>query len=100
MRKKRPIARRYVTEFNRCGGDNITRLIRRLRRLGYEIERVPQPTTITVTPPPGYAFAAVKADLRAQLQPRRGSLILASTSGRVWSCSMRGNRPGDFVRVL
>lgn len=100
MRRKLKIRRRYIAEFNRCVGDNIARVIRRLERGGYEVERVPQLTTLKIRRPKGLAFAEFQDDLRRLIQPRRGSLILASSSGRSWSCSMRGNRPGDFVRLF
>lgn len=100
MAKKLRLRRRYLAEFNRCLGDNIGRVIRRLDRLGYDIERVPQLTALKITPPRGGDFSGLKSDLSALLQPRRGSLTLASSSGRSWSCSMRGNRPGDFVRIF
>jgi len=100
MPKKLRLRRKYLAEFNRCVGDNIARVIRALRRLGYEVERVPQLTALRIKPPAGGTFDDLKGDLRPLLQPRRGSLIISSTSGRSWSCSMRGNRPGDFVRIL
>jgi hypothetical protein len=99
-KKKLKVRRRYLAEFNRCVGDNIGRVIRRLQRLGYEVERVPQLTAVRITPPRSAAFQQLKADLQPLLQPRRGCMILASTSGRMWSCSMRGNQPRDFVRIL
>lgn len=100
MARKLKVRRRYLAEFNRCVGDNVARAIGRLERMGYDVERVPQLTTLKITPPRTGDFSDLKADLLPLLQPRRGSLILHSTSGRSWSCNMRGNRPGDFVRVL
>lgn len=91
---------RYLAEFNRCVGDNIARVMRRLQRRGYTVERAPQLTAITIKLPKGSAFSDLCAELRELIQPRRGSLTLASTSGRIWSCSNRGNRPGEFVRIL
>lgn len=89
----------YLAEFNRCLGDNIARVIRWLQRRDYEVERVPQLTALKIRRPKGVTFEEFQDDLRRLLQPRRGSLVLASSSGRSWSCSMRGNRPGDFVRI-
>ena len=90
---------RYIAEFNRCVGDNIARVIRRLERRGYVVERVPQLTTLRIRRPKNAEFSEFLDDLRELLQPRRGSLILCSSSGRAWSCNMRGNRPGEFVRI-
>lgn len=100
MKLKTKNRRRYIAEFNRCIGDSITRAMRRLERRGYEVERVPQLTTLCIQRPKGLSFDEFMDDLRALLQPRRGSLILASSSGRSWSCSFRRNRPGDFVRLF
>ncbi len=97
--KKLRLKRRYVAELNRCIGDNIARAIRYLERRGYIVDRVPQLTTITIRLPRGGSFADLQADLVNVLQPRRGSLILCSTSGRSWSCNMRGNMPGVFDRI-
>ncbi len=99
MKKRLKVRYRYIAEFNRCVGDSITRVIRRLELLGYEVERLPQLTTLRIRRPTGADFASFRADLCRLLQPRRGSLIVSSSSGKAWSCSMRGNRPGDFVRI-
>lgn len=100
MPKKRKLFRhRYIAEFNRCVGDNTSRIIRRLERQGYVVERVPQLTTLVIRRPRAKGFMDFRDDLRALLQPRRGSLVLSSSSGGAWSCNMRGNRPGDFVRL-
>lgn len=98
-KRKLRIRRRYIAEFNRCIGDNIARVIRRLERRGYDVERIPQLTTLVIRRPRERTFAEFREDLRDLLQPRRGSLVLNSSSGRGWSCSMRGNRPGDFVPI-
>ena len=97
--KKLKLKRRYVAELNRCIGDNIARAVRYLERRGYTVDRVPQLTTITIRLPRDGSFAALQGDLVNILQPRRGSLILFSTSGRSWSCNMRGNMPGVFDRI-
>jgi hypothetical protein len=99
MKRKLIVRRRYIAEFNRCVGDSIWRVVRRLQRRGYEVERVPQLTTLSIRRPVGVTMSEFRADLRSLLQPRRGSLILCSSSGRAWSCNMRGNRPGDFVKI-
>jgi hypothetical protein len=93
---KRP---RYVAEFNRALGDSISRVVRRLERLGYVVERLPHLTTLRIWRPKGGSFAEFLDDLRALLHPRRGGVVLNSSTGRAWLCSMRGNRPGDFVRI-
>lgn len=98
-KKKMKLHHRYGAELNRCIGDNIARAVRYLERRGYVVDRVPQLTTITIELPRDGSFTALKADLLGVLQPRRGSLVLWSTSGRSWSCSMRGNMPGIFDRI-
>ena len=99
MMRKLMVRRRYIAEFNRCVGDSITRTKRRLERRGYDVDFVSQLTTLRIRRPVGVTMREFRSDLRALLQPRRGSLILCSSSGRAWSCSMRGNRPGDFVQI-
>ncbi len=99
MPKKLKLRRRYSAEINRCVGDNIRRAVLALERRGYNVERLPHLTGLMLTLPRGGDFDQLKADLARILQPRRGSLILHSSSGRAWLCSMRGNRPGDFVRL-
>ena len=99
MPKKLMVHWRYIAEFNRCVGDSIVRAKRWLERRGYQVEFVPQLTTLLIRRPVGVTMKQFRADLRALLQPRRGSLILFSTSGRAWSCRMKGNRPGNFVRI-
>lgn len=100
MMKRRLLVRwRYFAEFNRCVGDSIWRAKRRLERRGYEVDFVPQLTTLLIRRPIGVTMSQFRADLRTLLQPQRGSLVLFSTSGRAWSCRMKGNRPGDFVRI-
>lgn len=99
MPKKLMVRWRYIVEFNRCVGDSISRAKRWLERRGYQVEFVPQLTTLLVRRPVGVTMREFRADLRALLQPRRGSLVICSSSGRAWSCNMRGNRPGDFVKI-
>ena len=99
MPKRLLVQWRYIAEFNRCVGDSIWRVKRRLERLGYDVDFVPQLTTLLFRRPVGVTMRQFRSDLRALLQPRRGSLILCSSSGRAWSCNMRGNRSGDFVSL-
>jgi hypothetical protein len=98
MPKKKLARTTYIAEFNRAVGDNIRNVIRRLERRGYEVEKVPQLTTVKLKRPPGNTFEDFQEDVASVLQPRRGSAIIASSTGRAWSCNMKGNRPGEFVR--
>lgn len=93
------IDHRYLIEKNRCRGDRVGRMARRLERKGYEVERTLHKTTILLRRPKGNDFATFEEDIAAELQPRRGSAVVCSTSGRQWMCSMGGNRPGDMVRL-
>ena len=100
MPKRKLMVRwRYIAEFNRSVGDSISRVIRRLERRGYHVDRLPQLTTLRIYRPVGVTMSQFRSDLRSLLQPRRKSLILSSSSGFAWSCNMRGNRPGDFVQI-
>lgn len=99
MAKSKFIDHRYVIELNRVRGDSARRSARRLELKGYEVERAMHLTTLLVRRPRGNAFATFKEDVAAELQPRRGSAIVCSTSGRQWICRMGGNRAGDFVRL-
>lgn len=100
MRRKRYSPKQYVTEFNRCVGDRTSTVIGRLEQLGYEVDRLPHLTTLRIRRPFGRTFSDFKNDLRRCVQPQRGSILLSSSTGRSWVCSMRGNRPGTFVRVI
>src|SRR3546814_5810345 len=100
MMRKLKVRRRYVAEFNRCLGDNISRAIRRLERLGYEVERVSHLTTLSIRRPRGCSFAEFRDDLRALLHPRRGGVVLSSSSGRAWFCSMRSEEHTSELQSL
>lgn len=96
---KKFIDHRYMIETNRCRGDSIRLMTRRLEAKGYEVERTMHKTTILLRRPKGNSFSAFKRDIASELQPRRGSAVICSTSGRQWMCRMGGNRPGDMVRL-
>src|SRR3546814_12992719 len=111
MMRKLKVRRRYVAEFNRCLGDNISRAIRRLERLGYEVERVSHLTTLSIRRPRGCSFAEFRDDLRALLHPRRGGVVLSSfrpvRAGLGFAaCAATGqvtsfrSDPSDFYRWL
>lgn len=106
MKKPRVIAKPqpllkhvYLAEFNRCVGDNIENVVRRLRRRGYEVARVAHKTSILIRRPAGSKFRSFKTDLAAMVQPRIGGMILSSTSGKFWQLNNRGNRPGELYRI-
>ncbi|MCW2390959.1 hypothetical protein M2332_000657 [Sphingobium sp. B11D3A] len=90
----------YVVEYNRCVGDSIWRTQRALERCGYEVERVPQLTTLHIYRPKKIAFKQFASDLISRLQRTNGSFLLASSSGKCWTCNSGGNRPGKLVRVF
>src|SRR3546814_20109025 len=100
MMRKLKVRRRYVAEFNRCLGDNISRAIRRLERLGYEVERVSHLTTLSIRRPRGCSFAEFSDDLSALLHPRRGRVVLSSRSGRAWFLILLGNQPASLCCII
>lgn len=89
----------YLAEFNRCVGDNIENVVRRLRRRGYEVARVAHKTTILIRRPTSSKFRNFKTDLADMVQPRIGGLIVSSTSGKFWQLDNKGNRPGILHRI-
>jgi hypothetical protein len=89
----------YLAEFNRCMGDNIENVIRRLRRRGYEVARIRHKTTILIRRPAGSTFKQFRRDLADLVQPQRGSMVLSSTSGKFWLLDNKGNQPGVLQRV-
>src|SRR3546814_16201878 len=99
LRLKMKVGGCYVEEFNFVLVDNLSRAYRRVERLGDELERVSHLTTLIIRRPRCCSFAEFRDDLRALLHPRRGGVVLSSSSGRAWFCSMRGNRPGDFIPI-
>jgi hypothetical protein len=95
--KKSP--RLYMAEFNRCIGDNIKNVVRALRAKGYEVGRIRHKTTVLIRRPEGLSFKNLRSDLGELAQPRIGSVILCSTSGRFWLLDNKGNSPGIFVAI-
>jgi hypothetical protein len=96
---KKFIDHRYLIETNRCRGDSIRRMARRLEAKGYEVERTLHKTTLLLRRPKGNTFSTFESDIASELQSRCGSAVICSTSGRQWMCRMGGNRPGDMVRL-
>lgn len=93
-------AKKYVAEFNRPRGDSIAACAGNLTQRGPSVTRLPHLTTILIERPSDLAWSDFKAAVRSSLQPRRGSVVVASCStGRVFVCSNRGNRPGRFQLV-
>ena len=89
----------YMAEFNRCKGDTIANVLRRLRRKGYAVSKLGHKTTVLIRRPPHQKFNAFKDDLAELVQPRIGGLILSSTSGKFWRLDNTGNQPGVLQRV-
>jgi hypothetical protein len=89
----------YMAEFNRCVGDNINNVVRRLRRRGYEVALLRHKTTVLIRRPAGSTFREFRNDLAEMVQPVRGSMILSSTSGKFWLLDNKGNQPGKLRRV-
>lgn len=89
----------YIAEFNRCVGDNIQNVVRTLRRKGYTVSRIRHKTTVAIRRPDDRSFRRFKTDLAALVQPNIGSMVLASTSGRIWLLDNKGNSPGELQRI-
>jgi hypothetical protein len=89
----------YVTELNRMRGNSIRRAEAHLKRLGLAVRRLPHLTALHIKRPKWMSWAQFKAAIRSVLQPRRGSAVVFSWTGRVYVCSYRGNQPGVFQPV-
>lgn len=97
---KKKIARpRYQIELNRSINDSTRRVVRTLERKGYEVDRLGHKTAFTLKRPLGQSFSDFQDDIRSILNPRIGSALICSSTGRAWLCSMKSNQPGDFVRI-
>lgn len=91
---------RYFAEFNRVLGDNIRTTARRLTRMGLPAYVLPHMTALIIERPAGVTWKQFTNSIRSVLQPKRGSILIASeTTGRAFICSNKGNRPGHFERV-
>ncbi len=91
---------RYFAEFNRVRGDNIRRTAMRLRRLGLDVSVLAHRTSLEIIRPAGMSWRRFITAIRAQLQPRRGSVLLSSEStGNTFICSFARNQPGRFQRL-
>lgn len=93
------LPRIYMAEFNRCVGDNIKNVIRRLRRKGYDVDSIRHKTTVLIRRPEGLSFKDFRKDLAELVQPRIGSLALSSTSGKFWLLDNKGNMPGVLQKI-
>lgn len=92
--------RRYFAEFNRVRGDNIRRAARTLRRLGLRVLVLPHRTALEIFRPKGMSWSVFASAIRAQLQPRRGSVMISSErTGNTFICSYAGNQPGRLQRL-
>ena len=91
---------RYFAEFNRPRGDSIRITQRGLRRSGLQTSRIAHKTALMIERPAGMSWQSFKNAIRAELQPRRGSVILFSErTSNTFLCSNRGNQPGRFQRL-
>ena len=91
----------YVAEFNRPRNDNIRLCAAELQRWGLVVTRLPHLTTLLIKRPAYMSWRDFKAAIRSVLQPRLGSVVIASRrTGRIFICSNRGNQAGLFQRVV
>jgi hypothetical protein len=70
----------YVGEFNRCRGDNIRHCARRLGRRGIPAFVLPHKTSLRIERSADMGWVDFKQAIRAQLNPRIGSVLLHSQS--------------------
>ena len=92
--------RQYLIEFSRNKYDSIRKVVRRLQDKGYDVETVPNHlTAIVIRKNERQPFSVLKGELIELLDPSKGSLIIGSSSGKQWYCSMKGNRPGRFISI-
>lgn len=88
-----------MAELNRAKGDNVTACVRQLNRRGVPARRLRHKTSIEIERPIDMSLPAFRNELRAILDPRKGSMILFSERYTgPFICNNRGNRPGVFVR--
>lgn len=91
---------RYFAEFNRVRGDNIRRAATRLRRHGLDVSILAHRTSLEMNRPDGMSWKSFTNAIRAQLQPRRGSVLISSErTGNTFICSFASNQPGRFQRL-
>jgi hypothetical protein len=84
----------YVAEFNRCVGDSIKNVVRRLRAKGYEVSVIRHRTTVILRRPSGQSFKKFKKHIAELVQDNIGSVLMSSTSGKIWLLDNKGNQPG------
>lgn len=91
---------RYFAEFNRVRGDNLRSAAMRLRRRGLDVAVLAHRTSLEITRPNDMSWKRFADAIRAQLQPRRGSVLISSEStGNTFICSYAGNQLGRFQRL-
>ncbi len=90
--------RDYGAEFNRAVGDNIRGVMRKLEKAGLSVRKPPHLTTLFIRRPLSITWDEFKDIIRSVLQPRIGGVFLTSSTGRMFVCSNKGNRPGRFER--
>ncbi len=90
---------RYFAEFNRVVGDDIRRAARALRRHGLGVRVLSHRTSLEIERPNHISWSEFKSIIIAQLQPRRGSVMMSSEkTGNTFICNNASNRPGYFER--
>lgn len=99
-RKKASDPREFIAELNRAIGDNIRKARLYFEKRGILVDIVPHKTTLNLTKPATMDFNEFKRIVRKSVQPKIGSVLLVSkTTGNVFVCNNKGNRPGKFVLV-
>lgn len=98
IRSKVDTSREYVVELNRGDGDSVRKSKRYFERQGIEADLLPHKTTLNLIKPSGMRFARFKRIVARAVQPDIGSVVMFSRStGNVFICNNRGNRPGALV---
>ncbi|GAM99791.1 hypothetical protein U91I_03446 [alpha proteobacterium U9-1i] len=91
----------YTFEFNRPRRDDYRGIRRRLEAAGLEVDKLPHKTLLRLRRNPDKLPWSDFLNLLVRaVDPRRGSFVLNSlTTGRAWTMSNAGNRPGELVDV-
>lgn len=94
------VDRQYLVEFNRNKFDSINKVVDKVRQEGFDITLVPNHlTAVVIKKSADQNFSELSKLLISLLNPAKGSLIIGSSSGKQWFCSMKGNRAGELIEI-
>ena len=90
--------RSYILETNRAVGDNIRVVARRLIKAGVDVTILPHKTSMAIIRPAWMTWSEFTTLLRSMIQSIGSLMLFSQSTGNVFICSNRGNRPGEFVK--